>query len=106
MACTDMSQDPKTYAEAMAQPDANKWELACKDELRSFHNMDIYKLVPWLWDRKVVGSKWVLHRKFGPNGSIQKYKAQIVAQVLPKLRVWTMTKYSHLLPSSHLSAPS
>jgi hypothetical protein len=32
------------------------------------------------WDRKVTGSKWVLRRKFGPDGSIQKYKARIVAQ--------------------------
>ena len=76
----DMSQDPKTYAEAMARPDADKWELACEDELRSFHNMDVYELVPRPRDRKVIGSKWVLRRKFGPDGSIQKYKARIVAQ--------------------------
>jgi hypothetical protein len=70
-----MSQDPKTYMKAIARPDAEKWELACEDKLHSFHNMDVYKLVPQLWDRKVVGSKWVLHRKFTHDGSIQKYKA-------------------------------
>ena len=42
----DMSQDPNTYAEAIAQPDTDKWELVCEDELCSFHNMDVYKLVP------------------------------------------------------------
>ena len=80
-----MSQDPKTYVEAMARPDAEKWELACEDELRSFHNMDVYELVRPR-DRKVVGSKWVLHRKFGPDGSIQKYKARIMAQGFTQIK--------------------
>ena len=42
--------------------------------------MGIYKLVPRLWDRKVIGSKWVLHRKIRPDREILKYKARIVAQ--------------------------
>ena len=40
--------------------------------------MDVYELMPYLWDRKVIRSKWVLYRKFAPNRSIQKYKAQII----------------------------
>ena len=40
----------------------------------------MYKVVPCPKGRKVVGSKWVFHIKWGPDGAIQKYKAHVVAQ--------------------------
>jgi hypothetical protein len=64
----------------MARPDAAQWELACMSELRAFETMGVYEVVPRPKDRKVVGSKWVFRIKRGPDGSIQKYKARIVAQ--------------------------
>ena len=42
--------------------------------------MGVYKVVPHPNGRKVVGSKWVFRIKRGPDGTIQKYKARIVAQ--------------------------
>jgi len=42
--------------------------------------MGVYDVVLWPENRKVLGSKWVLHIKHGPNGAIQKYKARVVAQ--------------------------
>ena len=72
--------DPRTYAEAMSRPDTAEWEAACEDEHCAFERMGVYEVVPRPKDRKVVGSKWVFHIKWGPNNSIQKYKAHIVAQ--------------------------
>ena len=72
--------DLRTYAEAMARPDAADWELACESEKRAFENLGIYEVVPRPTDRKVVGSKWVFRIKRGPNSTIQKYKARVVAQ--------------------------
>jgi len=31
-------------------------------------------------DRKTVGSKWVFKLKSGPDGSIERYKARLIAQ--------------------------
>ena len=38
--------EPKTYAEAMAQPDAAMWEAACEEERKSFKAMEVFKVVP------------------------------------------------------------
>jgi hypothetical protein len=80
MVQADTASDPLMYAEAMACQDAAEWDAACKDERCSFERMGIYEIVPCPKDCKVVGSKWVFQIKWRPEGSIQKYKAHIVAQ--------------------------
>ena len=82
--CTNIVQadapEPKTYAEAIASPDALTWLTMYKEEMRMFKNMDIYDIVPWPKGHKIIGSKWVFRIKWGPDSSIQKHKARIVAQ--------------------------
>ena len=80
VARTDGSTEPKTYAEAMARPDAAMWEAACEEERKSFEAMEVFEVVPQPDHKKVVGSKWVYHEKRGPDGKIQKYKACVVTQ--------------------------
>jgi len=70
----------KTYNEAMASPDAVKWLTAYEDKMCTWKNLDVYDIVPQPKGQKVIGSKWVFCIKRGPDGSIQKYKAWIVAQ--------------------------
>ena len=77
---TDETQDPRTYKEAMARSDAANRDTACDDEIRNFQMMAVYDIVPRPEDHKVIGSKWVLRRKRDPDGSIQNYKARIMAQ--------------------------
>jgi hypothetical protein len=72
--------DLRSYTEAMARPDAVEWELACENEKRAFENLSVYEIVPRPNDRKVIGSKWVFRIKCRPDGTIQKYKARVVAQ--------------------------
>ncbi len=72
--------DPCTYAEAMACPDAAEWEVACQEEMHAFECMGVYEVVPQLCGKNIVGSKWVFCIKRGPDGTIQKYKARVVAQ--------------------------
>jgi len=76
----NVSPDRHTYAEAMAHPNATKWEIACKDEECTFERMGVYEIVPCPKDQKVVGSKWVFCIKRGPDSQILKYKAQVVTQ--------------------------
>jgi len=64
----------------MARSNATEWDAACKDEICNFQQMGVYNIVLWPKGRKVVGSKWVLRIKHGPDGQVQKYKAHIVAQ--------------------------
>jgi reverse transcriptase-like protein len=57
-----------------------QWEMACEQEKRAFEGMGVYSIVPWPQGHKVVGSKWVFCIKRGPDGTVQKYKAQLVAR--------------------------
>ena len=72
--------DPKTYTEAMAHPDADMWDTTCEEEKRSFEVMGVYDVIPRPEKRKVLGSKWVLRIKRGPDRTILKYKACVVMQ--------------------------
>ena len=80
VARADGNTEPKTYAEAMARPDAAMWEAACEEERKSFEAMEVFEVVPQPERKKVVGSKWVYREKRGPDGKVQKYKARVVAQ--------------------------
>jgi hypothetical protein len=40
----------------------------------------VYDIVPWPKGQKIVGSKWVFRIKRGPDSTIQKYKARLIAQ--------------------------
>src|SRR6267142_1765107 len=64
----------------MVHPDAADWDAACEDEICTFQQMGVYEIVPRPKGCKVIGSKWVFWIKCGPDGSVQKYKARVVAQ--------------------------
>ena len=56
-----------------------KWE-AIKEELDSIIKNDVWELVELPKNRKAIGSKWILKRKFKCDGSIENYKARLVAK--------------------------
>jgi len=78
--------EPKTYDEAMASSNAVKWLATCKEEMRTWKDLDIYDIIPWPKGHKIIGSKWVFCIKWGPDGTIQKHKARIVAQGFTQIK--------------------
>ena len=72
--------EPTSIAEALSSPDKAKWEDAMKKEMQSLHANDVWDLVKLPANRKVVGSKWVYKQNIGPDGSVERYKARLVAQ--------------------------
>jgi hypothetical protein len=60
--------------------------MACMDEMHTFENMSIYKIIPCPEGRKIIGSKWVFCIKHRPKGEIQKYKAMIMAQGFTQIK--------------------
>jgi hypothetical protein len=64
----------------MASPDTAEWLAACEEEMWTWKDLDVYDVVPRPKGRKIIGSKWVFRIKWGPDSSIQKHKARIVAQ--------------------------
>lgn len=76
---TDLNE-PKTVKEALASPDKAKWMTAMDRELESLRINDVWDLVELPKDRKAVGSKWVFKLKMNADGSVERYKARLVAQ--------------------------
>ena len=66
--------------EAVRSPDKVKWIQAMQKEMESLYDNDVWDLVELPPNRKTVGSKWVYKAKTGADGSIECYKAKLVAQ--------------------------
>ena len=61
-------------------------------EMESLRVNDVWDLVELPKDRKTVGSKWLFKVKIGADGSVERHKARLVAQVFPRNTGWTTMK--------------
>lgn len=73
-------EDPKTYQEALASPEKNQWIQAMNSEMKSLKEMKTWILVPLPKGRKPVSCKWVYKTKTNADGSLDKFKARLVAR--------------------------
>ena len=71
---------PSTYKEAMEDSSKKSWDSAMKEEMKSLQSNDVWDLVPLPDGRKIVGSKWVYKVKVAADGTVERYKARLVAQ--------------------------
>ena len=69
-----------SYQEAAIGPDKEKWEVAMNTEMASLKENNVWDLVEPPVGQKIVGCKWVYKIKTGADGSVQRYKARLVAQ--------------------------
>ena len=67
----NLQDDPMNFKKAMNNNDANEWIRAMND---------VWELTDLLTQRKAIGCKWVLKKKFKENGSLDKHKARLVAK--------------------------
>jgi transposase InsO family protein len=72
--------EPKSFRQAMSGPDANKWYEAAAVEMQAHLDNGTWELVKLPAGRKAIGSKWVFKIKRNADGSIERYKARLVAQ--------------------------
>lgn len=72
--------EPNTFEEAVASIDRSKWMDAMKEELKSLVKNDTYDLVDLPKDMKAIECRWVFRIKRNKDGSIERYKARLVAR--------------------------
>ena len=77
---SETTSEPKTIEEATSSPEKSKWMEAMESEMQSLKENDVWELVELPKGRKTVGSKWVYKVKTGADGSVERYKARLVAQ--------------------------
>lgn len=75
-----MMNDPATYEEAVTRNDNQGWNLAMKQEYDSLIQNGTWSLEELPSGRKAIKSKWVFKTKTKPDGTVERYKARLVAQ--------------------------
>lgn len=73
-------ETPTTLKGANSSPDKARWKAAMEAEMKSLRENDVWDLVKLPPDRKTVGCKWVYKKKTGADGSVERFKARLVAQ--------------------------
>ena len=76
----ETQDDPKTLQEASSREDWPLWKEAMDKELATLEEAGTWVTVPRPNGKNVVGSKWVFHIKRNADGSVNKYKARLVAR--------------------------
>ncbi|CAI7801035.1 unnamed protein product [Closterium sp. NIES-54] len=75
-----LGDDHRTHTQPLASPDAPLWKQAMEKELASIKENDVFELVDPPKGAYLVGCKWVLKKKLGADGSVERYKARLVTQ--------------------------
>ena len=69
-----------TVAEALSGSEKEQWRNAMEQEMKSLYLNDVWDLVELPKRSQVVGNKWVFRKKLKADGSVERYKARLVAQ--------------------------
>jgi hypothetical protein len=69
--------EPSSFQEAVQDP---TWVDAMVEEYDSIVKNSVWDIVPRPIDKSVVGSRWIYKVKKDVDGSVEKYKARVVAR--------------------------
>ena len=69
--------EPHTYCEAHIDP---LWQQAMNEELDALHKNNTWDMVDLPPGQSVVGCRWVYKIKTKADGSVERYKAHLVAK--------------------------
>ncbi len=73
-------EEPVTVDDALASPESIQWQEAIANELQSMEQHGVWELVPRPRGANIVGCRWVFKVKTNADGSVERYKARLVAQ--------------------------
>jgi hypothetical protein len=75
-----VNDTPRTIDEAHSSLDADYWKEAIKSEIDSIMSNGTWEVGSRPYGCKPIGYKWVFKKKLRPDGTIEKYKASLVAK--------------------------
>ncbi|CAI7750055.1 unnamed protein product, partial [Closterium sp. NIES-54] len=72
--------EPKTLAEALSGPDAEKWRQSVKEEYHSLQENETWQLCELPPGKNAISSKLIFRHKYGHDGELTCYKSRLVAK--------------------------
>jgi len=69
--------EPDTVDEALSD---DGWIVVMQEELNQFQRNDVWDLVPKLYQKNIIVTKWVFKNKLNEQGEVTRNKARLVAQ--------------------------
>jgi hypothetical protein len=79
-------EEPKFHRQVICRPNADLWHSAMEAEIDALRRNHTWVVDARPSDRTIVDSKWVFKVKFLADGSIHKFKAQLVAKAFSPIR--------------------
>ena len=77
----NIEDDPQTFKGAIAFRDSAFWKEAADSEIDLMLSNTTWVLVDLPQGSKHIRCKWVFRKKFNTDGSLQTFKARLVAKV-------------------------
>jgi hypothetical protein len=71
---------PVTYAEAMMDPDSEKWQVTMRSEIDSMGENQVWSLVDPPDGVRPIECKWIYKKTKDMDGNVHIYKARLVAK--------------------------
>jgi hypothetical protein len=75
-----VNEEPRSLTEAYTSPDAEYWREVVRCEMDLIISNGTWEITDLPTGCKPVGCKWIFRRKRRPDGTIEKYKACLVAK--------------------------
>jgi len=109
------TKEPTTYAQALLDPN---WQQVMQIELKALQQNNTWTVVPLPAGKKPIGCKWVFKIKYRFDGSIERYKAHLVAKGYTQVegidyretfspsQAYNTSMFNHYCCSSELVSPS
>ena len=75
-------QEPTCFSDAVG---VEHWNVAMDEEMNALDDSGTWEFTPLLEEKKAIGCKWVYKIKHNAHGSINRYKARLVAKAMRNL---------------------
>jgi hypothetical protein len=75
-----LEEEPLSYEDALHNPHSNDWQATINSEFQSLIKNNTWEILSLPPNCTLVGCKWIFEIKYGPNNTILKRKARLVAQ--------------------------